>query len=156
MTTDTSIQKVLKPKNWELTSPKERLFTSNHVIDAYFTGKKEALEQNEKLIMEKLVGNVNKSGQNTKDLLKHLKQNQFNPIGAYLKINSWDNFTILLLLPESEFLDEKIFDVYEYISTYEDSLKSDFYNLSISIFDTDGDFNEDCIKSDGYIFKYKA
>ena len=154
--TKKEMEGILSPENWELTSPKERLFTSNHVLDAYFAGQQNALEQNDKLVMEKLVTNVNKSGTNTSEILAFVKSVKFNPLGVYLKINSWDDFTILLLLPEEEFLSEAIFGVYDFITSFEDSVRSDFYNLSITIFDTNGDFNEDCIKSDGYNYKYKA
>ncbi|HSD05778.1 hypothetical protein [Flavobacterium sp.] len=151
-----TLQKILAPANWELTSPTERLYTSDHVIDAYLTGKNEALEQTEKLIIDKLKTNINNSGSHTNEILKHLKKQKFNPIGAYLKINSWDDFSILLILPENEFLSDKIFSVYDYLTNLEDSVSSEFYKLNVSIYDTDGEIDDNCIKADGFNLKHKS
>ncbi len=151
-----TVQKILAPANWEFTSPSERLYTSDHVIDAYLTGKKEALEQTEKLIIEKLKTNINNSGSHTNEILKHLKKQKFNPIGAYLKINSWDDFSILLILPENEFLSDKIYSVYNYLTELEDKVSSEFYKLNVSICDTDGEVDDNCIKADGFNLKHKS
>jgi hypothetical protein len=151
-----TIQKILAPENWEFTSPTERLYTSDHVIDAYLTGKKEALEQTEKLIYEKLITNINHSGSHTNEILIYLKENGFNPIATYLKINSWDDFSILLILSEDEFLSKRIFSVYDYLTKLEDNVKSEFYNLNVSIYDTDGEFDISCIKADGFSLKHKS
>ena len=150
------LQNILAPANWELTSPNERLYTSDHVIDAYLTGKNEALEQTEKLIIDKLKTNINNSGSHTNEILKYLKKQKFNPIGAYLKINSWDDFSILLILPENEFLSDKIFSVYDYLTNLEDSVSSEFYKLNISIYDTNGEIDDNCIKADGFNLKHKS
>jgi CDP-glycerol glycerophosphotransferase (TagB/SpsB family) len=151
-----TVQKILAPANWEFTSPSERLYTSDHVIDAYLTGKKEALEQTEKLIVEKLKTNINNSGSHTNEILKHLKKQKFNPIGAYLKINSWDDFSILLVLHEDEFLSDKIYSVYDYLTELEDKVSSEFYKLNVSICDTDGEVDDSCIKADGFTLKHKS
>lgn len=151
-----AIEKILAPENWEITSPSERLYTQDHVIDAYLTGKKEALEQTEKLIVEKLKTNIDASGRYTNDILKNLKANSFNPIGAYLKINSWDSFSILLIIPEEEFLNSKIYSIYNYLTNLENEVNNDFYSLTVSIFDSNNDIDDECIKADGYNFKHKG
>lgn len=151
-----TLQKILAPANWEFTSPTERLYTSDHVIDAYLTGKNEALEQTEKLIIDKLKTNINNSGSYTNEILEHLRKQKFNPIGAYLKINSWDDFSILLILPENEFLSDKIFSVYDYLTSLEDKVSSEFYKLNVSIYDTDGEVDDSCIKADGFNLKHKS
>ena len=151
-----ALQNILAPANQELTSPTERLYTSDHVIDAYLTGKNEALEQTEKLIIDKLKTNINNSVSHTNEILKHLKKQKFNPIGAYLKINSWDDFSILLILPENEFLSDKIFSIYDYLTNLEDNVSSEFYKLNVSIYDTDGEIDDSCIKADGFNLKHKS
>jgi hypothetical protein len=149
-----TLQNILAPANWEFTSPMERLYTSDHVIDAYLTGKNETLEQTEKLIIDKLKNNINSAGSHTNEILKYLKKQKFNPIGTYLKINSWDHFSVLLILPESEFLSDKIYAVYDYFTQLEDKVSSEFYKLNVSIFDTDGDIDDNSIKADGYNLKH--
>lgn len=148
-------EKLLAPADWEFTSPSERLYTSDHVIDAYLTGKKEGLEQNDRLIIEKLIANVNLSGEHTNELFTYLKSINIKPVDAYLRINSWDDFSLMLILSEIDFLSKKIDQVYNYISSFEERIGSDFYNLSLSILDVDGDVDTKCLKSDGYSLKHK-
>jgi len=100
--------KISAPANWEFTSPKDKTISSDHVIDAYLKGKKEGLEQAQKLMLDRLTQNINKSGIYTTELLNFLKKKKLNPISAFLKINSWDSFKVLLILPEKEFLSDKI------------------------------------------------
>ena len=81
-----AINEILAPANWELTSPKDKLFSSDHVIDAYLKGKDDGLEQQQKLIIEKLVSNINKAGKNTTEILSFLKLYSFSSLrGKFTK-----------------------------------------------------------------------
>lgn len=149
------ISEILAPENWDFTSPKDIFFSSDHVIDAYLKGKNDGLEQGQKLILDKLIININKSGKHTSDIFKFLKSKKFNPISAYLKITSWDDFTILFVLPEREFIDKKIISIYDYISDFETKVAEDLYYLQIIICDSTDKIDEDYIKSDGFVLKHK-
>src|SRR5438094_214896 len=150
-----TINEISAPANWEFTSPKDKLYSSDHVIDAYLKGKSEGLEQAQRLILEKLVSNINKSGKHTTEILEYLRKKKFNPISAYLKINSWDDFSVLIVLPQSEFVDKKIFSVYEFISGLENEVSEDLYHIQVSICDTEDQIDESYVRSDGFILKHK-
>lgn len=149
------IDDILSPVNWEFTSPKEKLFSSDHVIDAYLKGQKTGLEQAQRLIFEKLVANINRSGKNTTKILEYMMRKKFNPISAYLRINSFDDFSVLVVLPQLEFIDKKIFSVYDFISKLETSENEDLYQLQVSICDTEDNIDENYIRSDGFNLKHK-
>ncbi|TAF74431.1 MAG: hypothetical protein EAZ53_09330 [Bacteroidetes bacterium] len=149
------IEEILAPANWEFTSPKEKLFSSDHVIDAYLKGQKSGLEQAQRLILEKLVSNINKSGKNTTAILDFIRKKKFNPISAYLKINSFDDFAILIVLPQSEFIDKKIFSIYDFISELENKENEDLYHIQVSICDTEEGIDENYVRSDGFNLKHK-
>jgi hypothetical protein len=150
-----AINEILAPANWELTSPKDKLFSSDHVIDAYLKGKNDGLEQQQRLIIEKLVSNINKAGKNTTDILSFLKKKKLSPISAYLRINSWDDFSILVILPQKEFLDKKMLSVYDYISELENKVDEDMYHIQVSVCDTEDNIDENYVRSDGFALKYK-
>ncbi len=150
-----AIDEILAPANWEFTSPKEKLFSSDHVIDAYLKGKSEGLEQQQKLVVEKLISNINKSGKYTNEILSFLKKKKFNPTSAYLRINSWDDFSILIVLPQKEFLDKKILIAYNFITELESKVKEDMYNAEVMICDTEDKIDENYIRSDGFALKHK-
>lgn len=150
------IKEILEPQNWELTSPKDKLFSSDHVIEAYLKGKKEGLEQAQKLILDKLVENVNNSGDYTTEILGHFKKKGFHPVSTFLKIISWDNFKILITLPEKEFISNKIIKIYDFISDYENKVNKELYHLEITLTDINEDtFDTNCLRSDGFVLKHK-
>ncbi|MEX0810843.1 MAG: hypothetical protein WD048_01420 [Chitinophagales bacterium] len=151
-----AINEINAPTNWEFTSHKEKLFSSDHVIDAYLKGKNESLEEAQKLVLEKLVKNINKAGKHTKQVLHHFNKNNLNPISAFLKINSWDDFTIMVVLPHDEFLSKKIISVYEFVSEFENKVSEDLYHIQITICDSDGNLDENYIRSDGFVLKHKS
>lgn len=151
-----AINEILAPANWELTSPKERLFSSDHVIDAYLKGKNDGLEQQQRLIFEKLVSNISKAGKDTSGILAYFRKKKFNPIAAYLRINSWDNFSILIILPQEEFLDKRMLSVYDYISNFENNVEEDMYHFQVSICDTEDHIDENYVHSDGFALKHKV
>lgn len=150
-----AINEILTPANWELTSPKEKLYSSDHVIDAYLKGKDDGLEQQQRLIFEKLVSNMEKAGRDTLKVWTLLKDNKFNPIGAYLRINSWDDFSMLIILNQKDFLDERMLRVYEHISEIESNVEEDMYRIQVSICDTEDQIDENYVRSDGFALKFK-
>jgi hypothetical protein len=150
-----AINEILAPANWELTSPKDKLFSSDHVIDAYLKGKNDGLEQQQRLIIEKLVSNINKAGKNTSDILSFLRKKKLNPISAYLRINSWDDFSVLIILPQDEFLDKKMISVYNYISELENKVDEEMYHIQVSFCDTEDNIDENYVRSDGFALKHK-
>lgn len=150
-----AVNEIINPASWEFTSPKEKLFSSDHVIDAYLKGKNESLEQQQRLIIEKLISNINKSGKHTSEILTFLKKKEFNPFSAFLRINSWDDFSILIVLPQEEFLDEKILEIYNFISEFEQKVSEEMYQIQVTICDTDENIDENYIRSDGFALKHK-
>ncbi|RPA68439.1 hypothetical protein EF405_12340 [Cyclobacteriaceae bacterium YHN15] len=151
-----AINEILAPANWELTAPKEKLFSSDHVIDAYLKGKNHGLEQQQRLILEKLISNINKAGKDTSAILSFLKKKKLNPIAAYLRINSWDDFSILIILPQDEFLDKRMLRVYDFISDLESRVGDDMYNIQVTVCDTEDKIDENYVRSDGFAFKHKV
>lgn len=149
------INEILAPADWELTSPKDKLFSSDHVIDAYLKGKNDGLEQQQRLIIEKLVSNINKAGKHTTSILSFLRKKKLNPISAYLRLNSWDDFSILIILPQDEFLDKRILSVYNYISELENEVDEEMYHIHVSVCDTEDKIDENYIRSDGFALKHK-
>lgn len=147
--------RIYEPENWELTSPKDRMFTSDHVLDAFLTGQKTALESGQKLVMEKLVNNLKASSDYATALISKIKAIGVTPTKTFLKINSWDNYSILFIVSEEDFTGGSIDEVYNYIGQFEDEVHSDFYKLDISICDTNEGVDEDFIKSDGFSLKFK-
>ena len=145
----------IEPRNWEITVSKDKYYTCDEVLDAYLHGKKKGLENLQKIVLKTLSDNINKTGNYTSELINILKQNGFNPEAAFLKIISWDNFKILITVPEKEYLSEKYLRIYEYISKFEDNVNNELYKIEISFVDTNG-LDVNCVQSDGFILKHTS
>lgn len=153
MSTITEI--LTEQQDWSLTSPTENFYSSDDMIDAYFKGKRDGVEEGRRLILDKLSSNIEKSGKNINKIFQYFKSNKINPIYGFLKVNSWEDFKILIVVGEEDYLSDNILNMYEYISEFENNIKDEFYNVSISIIDNSEYFDQDCVSSDGYIFKHK-
>lgn len=142
-------------KNWEPSVPKTKLFSSDQLIDAYLKGVNKGLNEAQKVIIEKLKANVKTSGLNTAEVLKFLKKEKFKAKDVFLKINSWNDLDIIITVPEKQFISSKFLKVYDFIQKLEEKNTNDFYHVMFRFADYNNDFDENQLKSDGYILKYK-
>jgi len=140
-------------ENWIITEPKEVYFSSDKVIDAYMMGKKEGLEQAQKAMFSLLEKNLVKCHQLTSKISTILKKHKFNPVNAYLRIQSFDVFEVLITLPEKEFLADEFLFIYDEINQIETKESSDLFNVTFSFSDCGVDFDEKNLKSDGFTLK---
>ena len=74
----------------------------------------------------------------------------FNPSAIYSKVLNEMKFNILVTIPEKEFIDDKVFSVYECLSKIEDEFKLDNFFLNFSLCSTNDGFNEKNILNEGY------
>lgn len=149
-------ESILNPVNWELTKVKDRMYTSDHIIDAYIQGKNVSIDEEKKILIKTLVENVDKAGEYTQNLLAYMKAEAgFSPISAHLKINNVTDFQVLIFLSTSEFLNDKIFTVYSKISESEKNIASDYFKVHTSIGNTKKNINDECLLSDGYSLHFK-
>ncbi|WAC10937.1 hypothetical protein [Dyadobacter pollutisoli] len=140
---------------WEATPENEKFFSSDHVIDAYMKGRKDGVKDERALIIDKIKSNVTSSSAVTHAAFNEIRRLGFSPISAYLKISDWAIYNILITIPESEFLDDRILEVYSVLSKIEDNFKNDYYSVHISLCDIGDDFSEKCVTIDGYGLRLK-
>lgn len=142
--------------NWQKTNSAEDIyFTADEVIDAYYKGIAEGLRKEERAALIKLQENVTISAHYRDKICSYLKSEGFSPSAAYLKIGSWDNFTILITLPEKEFGDNKFLQAYKKITSIEKELREKSIFLFFCFTATgEGTLNEGLMASDGYALKH--
>jgi hypothetical protein len=151
-----AIKEILSaPSKWTL-APRENIYSCDQVIDAYLKGKSDGIQQAQKLVVRELDRNVSKTIEQADLLVEHLTSNGFHPISAYIKIDDWDSFTILMPVPDEEWCDMRFLEVFNYIKDAEERASSEFYNLEIHPFgisDEPDSFNEQLVFYDGFILK---
>ena len=142
---------------WEVSVDKNSIFTNDDIIDAYLKGKKEGVKETNQIFVDKLNENIDKSAVFTDRMLSFLKTKKLNPISAHLKIQSFNDFVILITLPEDQFISEKFLVSYDFAATIEEEVIDDkYYNVMFMFSDReDGDFNTNLLVSDGFFMDYK-
>ena len=126
---------------------------SNQMIEAYRTGLKDGLEQQQKLVFSKLKENIEKSGSLTMQLIETIKESGFTTLDAYLRVNSWDDFEIMVTVPECDYLKDEFLEMYDVVSKIENENKNELYDVFISFCSTNEHFDESVVSSDGYSLK---
>jgi len=132
---------------------KNDLYTSDELIDAYLYGKRNAFEATQRLAVDKLNNNIEKSGEISINLLKTLTDKYFTPLNAYLRINSLDNFDIMITVPERDIISDDFLTMYDIISKTETQNKDEYYDVFISFCPVNEHFEEINVLSDGFLLK---
>lgn len=142
---------------WEVSVDKKSIYTNDDIIDAFFKGKEAGVKEKKQIFVDKLNENIDKSARFTESMLTFLRKNNFNPISAHLKINSFDDFVILVTVPEKEFTSEEFLVSYNFASTIEDQVMDDkYFNLMFMFCDRDEtDFNKNLLITEGFFMDYK-
>lgn len=147
---------ILVPDTWERTEPQKHLYTSSDVIDAYLQGQKDGLKQEKQLVYNRLAENVKKAGKHTCRVLSKMKESGITPEDAFLRIESWNTLTVLILLSENDFLNPRMLSIYQFVSQLEKEVDEEMYRFQISFCDREDEIDMDHIYADGYMYKYKV
>lgn len=142
--------------SWELqlSDSGAKLYSCDAIIDAYLQGKNEGLAQGQKVLKKHFETNLKKSASATSVMFQLMSDKSVNPIDAYLKPISFDQFDILILISQEDFIKESISDIYNQSYALETSKNEDVFNISFSFINKSESFNESLLQSDGYLFRY--
>lgn len=144
------------PNSWKVSVDKNSIFTNDDVIDAFLKGKDVGAKDKKQIFVDKLTENIVKSAQFTNSMLTFLKKKTFNPISAHLKINAYNDFVVLVTVPEAEFISEKFLVAYNFAANIENEVMSDkYYNVMFMFSDREEDnFNKHILVSEGFFMDY--
>lgn len=145
---------VTEYNSWKIERP-EGMHSTDVVIDAYITGKKDGLQLAQKTAIAQLKKNIEKAGDQTKKLLDHMESIGFSAVDAYLRIISIDNLEVLVAVKQDDFLNDKFLDVYNWLAALEEVAREEIFNISFSYIDLSENFDEQIVFSDGFIHKFK-
>jgi hypothetical protein len=145
-----------KTTNWQRTDEhRNSQFSADELINAYLKGVQEGTNQTSKAIKKQLENNLQKAGEHTSKIISELKGKKYNIKTAFLKIHSWDEIEVIILLPQEQFLNPDFHEVYNLIAEYEEKFKEDLYSITFSFTDYDDSLDKEQMESDGFILEYK-
>jgi len=150
------------PTTWQPThekrKDKESAYDVDAVVHAYTTGRKEGFDHgmNEmrRGFSKLLKDNTTKAATYTDKILGFLKQKGVLTSGTFLKISSWDELNVLILVNQDSFLTPSFKQVYDLVFDIEDESEGENLSLNFTFAPYTSDFNLACIHADGFSLKY--
>lgn len=152
---ETSVQSFPLSK-WEMEPTLSSNFALDRVAAAYLLGNTNLLSTGDFIYFEKLIYNFQSITHISHQAYVILNSFNIQPVHIFMRLNSWDNYSILIVIPESDFLNEIIIDVYDQISLIEESVSSNTFNATISFCDYTEHFDVSKVKNDGFILRLKT
>lgn len=149
-----SIHEIISEDEWQISPEREMLYTSNHLIDAYLKGKTDGLNAELKLVFDQLKANIKESTHITSTITKLLRNKGIITESAYLKIINWNDFELLLFVPERNLIGDNGIDIYFEIAEIENNRKTDHFSISVSLSSKNESFSKKDLASDGYNLKH--
>lgn len=151
------IESDIKPfaEDWEDPKPGEEHYSTNQLIAAYKAGYAKGVAGAHALLQETFNRNYQKSGEDTGKVIEKLQEFGLNPLSALLRVVSWEEFEVLITLPEAEFLDEKLESAYDFVGEFENSARTNHYCLSFRFCPTVDGLDEQKMKSDGFTIAHR-
>jgi hypothetical protein len=152
--TQEQVFEIVDRDGWKATPDRDLLFSSDHVIEAYFKGKDAGQRTETSLAADQIGKNLQKSSELTANILDNLRGRNFSPGDIFLRIASQKFYEILITLPENEFLNDEILEVYSFLGELQQKEASNYYNVDVTLCPFSERLNIDCLTADGFIFRY--
>jgi len=154
------IEKEIKPSvkqsDWESPKVGEEHYSTNQIIAAYQAGIAKGVSSAQKLLQEKFVENLEKTAKDTGKLISQLSKFNIKLSRALLKVIAWDQFEVLIILPEKEYLGEKFEKAYIFVGGLEDEVQKDHYSITFCFCPESQYLNMEKVKSDGFTLQHRA
>lgn len=147
-------------KDWEVeplgkTAEKEKIFSADDVINAYLQGKKAQADQEKMLRLEKFVGNLKSSIDNSLQIFEFIKKNGFKCHQIFLKIQNIYEFTALFLIAEKDYCDRNFDKIYgKTIDIKKKANQSSTFDFTVILTPKTATFNNKALLIDGFNITY--
>lgn len=152
---DEKIVPFVDPGDWQSPQSGEDKFSVNQIIAAYEVGFKSGKDSVNRLVTENFRNNLTNIGKKTESLIEVLRDKNFSPVSAILKIEDWDKFEVLIILPEEELLKDTISEIYEEIGKLIKESTS-YFKFDFILAGKNKSFNWKKVSSDGFKLHHKA
>ena len=129
-------------------------FSGDDLIEAYLHGKKEGVAEATEGFKDALVAKRNNSIANANQVLQHLRKMELHPVRAFMQVESFVCFNVIITIPLEEYISDIATHAYEYMIDFTASLNGENYILNFSLMDEGDDINEDLLEADGFTIRY--
>ncbi|MDR2591320.1 MAG: hypothetical protein LBC59_00740 [Chitinispirillales bacterium] len=133
---------------------KEKFFSSDELIDAYFKGRRDQVEESKKVLLKIFSDNLKRAQQTCEDFFAALEKNGVKGFFVSLKAESVTIFDAIFVVPTQKFLTHDFDAVYKMAREKKKELVTTTFNISFSFMPLTDSLDEEQMLMDGYILKY--
>lgn len=146
-------------KDWKLnpikTDKGTDRFSADDLIDAYFNGKRDQMDEEKQLRLDKLKENIEKASTLSVEIFNHIAELGFKCEMIFLKVKSIYNFTSLFLIEENDFCDDRFLEVYEKTISIKSTVNTGkTFDFTTILTPSTSSFDKKSVLADGYILSY--
>lgn len=151
---------IIDNESWASSPASERTYSADHIIEAYIKGKDTGKNEFREFLSSKLRTSIERAGALTGEVFKALEELGINAESSFMKIEDISCFRILIVVSESDFLKEEVFEAYNIIATIQGRYKHESdINIDVVLCprgqETEN-FDSASLVSDGYHFRYSS
>ncbi len=100
--------------------------------------------------INRIKANIYNSVIYTSEVIKLVTSSGFTPKSVYAKMDTPANSIIMIGVELEDYLNDNFRAIYDYVTELERTSRSENFSIHFSLTYDDGEFNEECIKADGY------
>lgn len=140
-------------------------FSADFVLDAYDRGRSIGFHEGQESWRALVEQTFSANGKTITELSHAIKENVgaagYDVLAIYLRVASWDEFDLLVIIPESHFCDDDFDTLYPRLYRLVDEATTDTFRCTFSFVpvDTDPDpnhppYNLQALHGDGFLFHF--
>jgi len=154
MDTRTTINKQKQSPNWNVAKDS---FTGDELIEAYFKGCSEGVDQFKRVLLKKLNENLMMAQSLGSKFISNLNNDNIICTSAHLKYLDIERYKIIFVINRDFYFDfEKMTPIYEMAEIFETTNSKDDFYIEVSFVPGIKTLNNHRLISDGFIFHYNG
>ena len=158
MKTATQTKKQKEAADWSLRPrievKKEKHYSADELIDAYFRGRRDQFEEDKKILLESFSENLKRAKQVCEEFFLSLEQNEVGCSFVSLRAMTISHFDAIFVVPKQKFVALDFDAVYRLAREKKKEVTTNTFNFSLSFMPLTDSLNEGRMLTDGYIMKY--
>ena len=149
----TSHKKEQNP-SWGVTTDS---FTGDELIETYFKGCSEGVDQYKKVLLQKLNENLNLAQFLGSSFISSLNSDGVICTAAHLKYMDIERYKIIFIISQDIYFDfERMYPFYEMAEAFEIEKSNNDFNIEVAFIPEVKSINKHRLVSDGFIFHYNG
>ena len=150
--------KATKIPDWSLTPrievQKEKVYSADELIDAYFKGRKDQFEEDKKILLETFSNNLKQAKSVCEEFFQTLTEYDIKCQFVSLRALTITHFDAVFVVPRIKFLSLKFDKIYRMAREKKSAIITKTFQFSFSFMPLTDSLNEGWMLTDGYIMTY--